>query len=595
MASPSEEIQVGTVIADLYEITSLLGRGGMGAVYAARHRRLPGKLVAIKVLHVGLDAQSTEMYARFRREAEIASRLGHPNIVEVLDFHTLPGGTPYLVMEFLRGESLAQRLRYGALPLENVFAITRQIGSALLAAHKVQVVHRDLKPDNIFLTKTEVGGTVHEQVKVLDFGISKIAGSQTLQTMDKVLIGTPQYMAPEQATGKNSQIDARTDIFAVGAIVYEMLSGRAPFAGESLAEILYKVVHAQPEPLSALVPGLPERVVKCVERAMAKAPADRFADVRELVEELTNEKLQTLSDSQPIPVPEGLAPTTPEGKFKDTDSIRFGATAAPGSRPSGPPLELAATQAPPPSRRDATPGSTAGQTSPPLTPAKVRPQVPESAPTAPTAPSIESRSPTAQFPKRSKLPLVAGLVALGGVAVAGWLFVQRPDRAQPSTSTPAPGKDQPAANPTPQNGPGPQAVESSSPDASTAVAVTATPPVEPNPAQRGVPDAGEAGAQALTGTTSRPSPVSGPKERISPEAQALLDKAESLLETDPVAAATAARRSIAAQRTDAALAVLAKSYCRQKDLGNAKSWSKQLPLRQRTAVARYCRPLGVEL
>ncbi|MGZ3446204.1 MAG: serine/threonine-protein kinase, partial [Myxococcaceae bacterium] len=193
----TDVLDVGAVVAETYRIEGLLGRGGMGAVWAAEHLRLPGKHVAVKVL---LDAAAggDEMLQRFRREAEIASRLGHPNIVEVLDFNTLPSGQPYIVLEYLQGETLAARVAGGRLQLEEALAITRQIGSALQAAHRAGVVHRDLKPDNVFLCTPEED--MPTKVKVLDFGISKIRGSQSLRTQDAILMGTPQYMSPEQAT-----------------------------------------------------------------------------------------------------------------------------------------------------------------------------------------------------------------------------------------------------------------------------------------------------------------------------------------------------------------------------------------------------------
>src|SRR5579859_1098740 len=157
------DLEPGMVVGDTYEVVALIGRGGMGSVWSARHRRLPDKRVAVKVLHTG--ALDQEAYARFRREAEIASRIGHPNIVEVLDFNTLPSGAPYLVLEYLEGESLASRLRRGPLALEEALEIMRQVGSALQAAHAAEVVHRDLKPDNIFLCPTDSGGVIGVHAK----------------------------------------------------------------------------------------------------------------------------------------------------------------------------------------------------------------------------------------------------------------------------------------------------------------------------------------------------------------------------------------------------------------------------------------------
>jgi serine/threonine protein kinase/tetratricopeptide (TPR) repeat protein len=284
-----EALFVGAVIAETYRVTHLLGRGGTGAVWAADHLRLPGRHVAVKVL-LAPGVASGEALARFRREAEIASRLGHPHIVQVLDFHTLSTGEPYIVLELLHGETLAERLRSGPLSLGEALAVARQVGSALQAAHWAGVVHRDLKPDNIFLCAIR-DETPGPNVKVLDFGISKIHGSQSVATLDAVLIGTPQYMAPEQALGRNTAIDARTDGFALGAIVYEMLSGVPAFGGSSLAEVVYKVVHTQPQSLAQLRPGLPVDVLSAVDRSLQKDPALRPRDVSAFVAELTGKPL----------------------------------------------------------------------------------------------------------------------------------------------------------------------------------------------------------------------------------------------------------------------------------------------------------------
>ena len=286
----------GTIVAGSYQVTEVIGRGGMGAVWGARHLRLPGKRVAIKVL-LGTNL-GEQALARFRREAEIASRIGHPNIVEVLDFNTLADGTPYQVLEFLEGESLGQRLRRGPIPLPETVELVLQIGSALRAAHRAGVVHRDLKPDNIFLCPSDSGGVVHDRVKILDFGISKIRGSQTLQTQESLLIGTPQYMSPEQASGKNQQVDHRTDVFALGAIVYEMLSGGPAFSGDSVVAVIMDVVQGVPVPLRSLRPDLPAAVEQAVARALAKRPEERFQDIADFVAALTGRTLQTLGETR---------------------------------------------------------------------------------------------------------------------------------------------------------------------------------------------------------------------------------------------------------------------------------------------------------
>jgi eukaryotic-like serine/threonine-protein kinase len=326
-ASPTDEVRVGTVLRDTYEITDLIGRGGMGVVFGARHLRLPGKRVAVKVLQ-GEGALSPEQYARFRREAEIASRLGHPNIVEVLDFHSLESGTPYLVLEFLQGETLAKRLQRAPMATAEVMAIARQIGSALHAAHRAGVVHRDLKPDNVFLVPTDSGGVVSNRVKLLDFGISKLANyAATLQTQDAVLMGTPLYMSPEQAMGKNREIDARADIFSLGCIVYEMLSGKAAFAAEGIAQVIYKVVNENPPPLASVVSGIADSVIRANERALSKDPSARYPDVASYIADLTGSPLQTLSNPA---VPVATATNSA------TDSVSLGSTLpTPSSRAPG--------------------------------------------------------------------------------------------------------------------------------------------------------------------------------------------------------------------------------------------------------------------
>ncbi len=325
--SETSEIHAGSVLGDTYEVTDLLGEGGMGTVWAAKHLRLPGKRVAVKVLH-GVAAGDREAFARFRREAEIATKIGHPNIVQVHDFNVLASGTPYLILEFLDGEDLAHRLERGPIALDAALSIARQIGSALQAAHKADVVHRDLKPGNVFLVPTEIGGELVDQAKVLDFGISKIRNSQTVQTQDSQLLGTPQYMAPEQALGKNSQIDARTDVFALGAIVYEMLSGRPAFVGTTLAEVVFKVVYEQPQPLSEVAPHVPAHVVAAIDQALAKEQTSRFDDVGVFVTALTGRPLQTLDRLR-------AAGTPLAQPFAATAAAPSSASAPAAAKPSG--------------------------------------------------------------------------------------------------------------------------------------------------------------------------------------------------------------------------------------------------------------------
>ncbi len=315
--SPSRShMTVGSVVADTYKLERLLGRGGMGDVFLASHLRLPGSEVAIKFLHPEVADQ--EIVARFRREAFIASRLGHPNIVRVTDINDLPDGTPYVVLELLQGQTLDDALANGPFSVERTLPIARQICGGLAAAHRAGVVHRDLKPQNIFLVPTELEGRVVDVVKILDFGISKMRDSNTVKTQESSLLGTPQYMSPEQAFGKHDLIDGRTDIFALGAILYEMLTGQPAFSGASIPEVLFKVAYEPALPLAERVPGTPPNVVAVIERAMAKKPEERFATVDELVQALTGVALITLPSSRHG---SGLDVRPPSGKVSSADAL----------------------------------------------------------------------------------------------------------------------------------------------------------------------------------------------------------------------------------------------------------------------------------
>ena len=317
-------LDVGSVLAETYEVTRLIGRGGMGEVWLASHRRLPGKQVAIKVLHVGGKPLSADALTRFRREAEVATRINHPNIVEVHDFNTLPDGSPYLVLEFLQGESLASRLRH-PMEVDEVQRILRQVGSALQAAHAHGVVHRDLKPDNIYIVPNPMGAVV----KVLDFGISKVVDSVTLQTQEAVLVGTPAYMSPEQALGNNKDVGPQSDVFALGAIAYEMLTGAQPFGGESIAQLVFKIAYEPHPPLAQVKPGLPLAVVQAVERALLKDRAQRYPTVAAFIEDLTGAPLPPTRAPGETHEPSGVA--TPG--LGSSDSVMMGKTAAPTPAP----------------------------------------------------------------------------------------------------------------------------------------------------------------------------------------------------------------------------------------------------------------------
>lgn len=268
---------IGSVLGDTYRLERVLGKGGMGTVYEASHTRLPRRF-AVKILLPEVVARR-ELFERFRREAEIASSTGHENIVEAYDFNLTDEGIPYIVMELLSGESLRSRLdRVGDLTIDETVHVVGQVAEALAVAHGLGIVHRDLKPENIFLCRRRGDASF---VKVLDFGVSKLVHAETISTQTGTIIGTPQYMAPEQASDSHGNVDHRADVFALGAITYECLSGDFAFRGPNPLGVLYSVVHSTPKALHELRSDVPAALDAVVARALAKRPEDRFQNCLE--------------------------------------------------------------------------------------------------------------------------------------------------------------------------------------------------------------------------------------------------------------------------------------------------------------------------
>jgi serine/threonine-protein kinase len=270
------EEQVGKVVAGRYRIVRLIGRGGMGAIYEVQHLQL-GRRLAMKVLSPNL-AVDGEALTRFRREAEMISKLRHPHIVELFDWETLEGGLPCMVMELLEGADLATRMRHTPkLGWPLIARIADQVLSALAEVHRAGIVHRDLKPENIFLT----GAGDDVRVKLLDFGVSKVLEGSNLTATDQV-IGTPAYMSPEQARGQAGDVGVQTDVWAMGAILYEMAAGRQAFSGVNIPAVLFRVCHGDVDPVTAHRADAPPAFAEVIARALAREPAERYASVEEL-------------------------------------------------------------------------------------------------------------------------------------------------------------------------------------------------------------------------------------------------------------------------------------------------------------------------
>lgn len=303
-------LQPGQIIGDMYRIERLLGSGGMADVFVVKHVRLP-KHFALKVMRLD-SGERTSFLERFRREAEILATLKNPHLVDVFDRNEMPDGNPYLVMELLEGEDLSQFLMRsgGPLSVSTALSICNQVGEALDAAHQVGIVHRDLKPSNIFLCQREAFPNF---VKVLDFGIAKqnVVGRTPL-TAERSLMGTPGYMAPEQALGKIAQIDHRTDQFALAAILYEMLAGKPAFYGpeDTTYSILTRVVNEQPPPLPHAI------INRAVQRALSKNTDDRYPSIKAF---LSAAGANSLTIHIPPNVPEAVQSTLNSGEV----TVRF--------------------------------------------------------------------------------------------------------------------------------------------------------------------------------------------------------------------------------------------------------------------------------
>jgi serine/threonine protein kinase len=423
-----------------YRLTRVLGEGGMGRVYLAIQPAI-GSRVAVKVLSEEC-ARSAEMLERFFAEARAVNLIRHENIVGVLDLARLPDGRPYIMMEFIEGQTLGALARRGPLPIGGVVQATGEVLAALAAAHAIGIVHRDLKPDNVLIT-------VEGHAKVLDFGIAKLAPGlqhgQSPRTQTGAILGTPAYMAPEQIVG--GTVDGRSDVYSAGVMLYEALTGRPPFAGETLFALMQAHLDSAPPPPRALRPELPAAIEAVILTALAKAPEARFATAAAMGQALVHASA-TLPPSAWQPLSSRNHGTGPR---LSADNLRLSAAAAAQAMPSQAGLEADATLPTPSTGRRAI-----TRTSPPAVTAQVPP--PASA---------------------RRWPIVVGLL-LAGAGIGALVIALR----QPSTvASPAPAvvitTAPPAPPPAMPAAPGPTAPTAPPARAARPSAAPTAPPAAP--------------------------------------------------------------------------------------------------------------------
>ncbi|HWL86732.1 MAG TPA: serine/threonine-protein kinase, partial [Polyangiaceae bacterium] len=319
---------IGKRIGGKYIVRSVLGEGGMGTVYEAEHVAI-GRSVAVKVLHPSQVRKKVSV-KRFHHEARAAGAIGHPNICEVYDLGELEDGSPYLVMERLVGETLADRIaKQGVLPFDEVLDILTQVLSGLIAAHEKNIVHRDIKPENVFLTR-RVG--CPPIAKILDFGVSKMLPSSGRDdemhlTRTGMVMGTPFYMSPEQARG-DRDLDARVDLYACGVLMYEALTARRPFLAPNYNALLLQILTTSPRPVREHRPNVPVGFERVLEKAMRRSRDDRYRSATDFQSDL-----KLLRDDYSLPT--RLQAISPALVEQARQSFLRSPTPAPPPAPSG--------------------------------------------------------------------------------------------------------------------------------------------------------------------------------------------------------------------------------------------------------------------
>lgn len=432
---------VDTVLDGQYQVEAMLGKGGMGAVYSARHILL-GDRVAIKILPPEVR-NNAEWLRRFRREGQAARRFRHPNAVTVYDLRTAGDGTIYMVMEYVEGHTLGEEIkRRGRFTPAEAFEILEPIMSVLNTAHAMGVVHRDLKPDNIMIGKTGDGEPV---VKLLDLGIAKMreiaggdSGGSTALTMAGQVLGTPHYMSPEQwgelPRDGDSEIDGRADLYSLGLVCYEMIVGKRPYSGLTLHELRREHISVMPPPLSDIAPDVPPAFSDAIARATAKDRGERQATAGQFAAELraaASTTAPTMISARTLPdlprVGESAAHTSEVGQASETNSDVNAPTiitvdspaTAPGIPPPAPHQRNAVSFAPAIGPMDMSSSVTIPQVRPPLQPPSLQPQVAERS----------KRRGTLILAGAGGLVLLLLIVGVGGFLAVKWITAKNGSEA----------------------------------------------------------------------------------------------------------------------------------------------------------------------
>jgi serine/threonine-protein kinase len=408
------ETLAGALLSSTYRLESLLGRGGMGEVYRATHVRI-GKSYAVKLLRPEFN-RDKEALARFEREAQTAGGLGHVNILDVVDFNQTEDGIYYIVTELLEGRSLGQAVaESGPLPAPRAIPIFHQICRALSVAHDHDIVHRDLKPENVFLIEAF---DTEDFVKVLDFGISKVRKAESHLTQSGQIIGTPYFMSPEQAEGK-LDLDHRSDIYSLGAMMYQVMTGRYAFDGETFQQVLLKLITEEPAPPRTHRPDLPPDMERIMVKAMARNPAERFQSMGEVDQALVAIWQQSYGSA-------AGGPNALPGSSAMAGLYRGGA-AGPSPKSSAASAPAGATGPNLESSRPAAAPATGPNVSPPEGPPPAGGRPAEQPPVPVTVPVTEASGakPGESSSKKTVALLVVALVvaSIAGLGGALWLFL----------------------------------------------------------------------------------------------------------------------------------------------------------------------------